>query len=101
MRFEFGFGSADDQPKDFRFGIIENLAEELRTNENTAVLWHCKCLLADTNTPNALDDEIELFCPDMFVERVRALRWESPKASAKNLASTPLQKIGVWNLHHV
>ena len=26
VRFEFGFGGANDQPKDFRFSVIEDLA---------------------------------------------------------------------------
>ena len=35
MRIKFSFGGTNDQPKDFRLCVIEDLAQELRSDENT------------------------------------------------------------------
>ena len=101
VRFEFDLGGAHDQPKDFRLSVIEDLAQELRSDEYTAVLWHCERLLADANPPDALNDKIELFGSDVLVEGVGTLGWESPESSPENLASTALKEIRVRNPHHV
>ena len=78
MRLEFGFGGANDQPKHLRFGIIEDLAQKLRSDKNTAVPWHRQRLLADTNASDSLDDEIEFLGSDMLVKSIGASRRESP-----------------------
>src|SRR6266481_2282190 len=100
-RFQFFFGRANDQPKDLRIGIIENLAQQFRPDENTAMFWHRNCLLADPHASDAFDDKIKFLHFGMAMECVGAFGWETPEPRAENLAFGALQKIGIWNFHHV
>ncbi len=46
MRCKFGFGGASYQPKGFLFCVIEDLAQQLGSDENATVPRHRERLLA-------------------------------------------------------
>jgi hypothetical protein len=57
--------------------------------------------LTNADSPDSLDDEIELLRPYMLVQRIGASRREPPQAGAKNLAPAPLEEVRIRNLHEI
>src|SRR5262249_26977184 len=92
---------ADNQPEHLGVSIIENLAQLVWPDEHAAVLRHGQSFVAHADASLAFDDKIEFLGPNVFVERVGALRRKPPKPRPKKLALCPLQEIRVGNLHQV
>jgi hypothetical protein len=92
---------ADDEPERLGVGIVEHLAQLLRTDQHAAVARHGQRLVAHAHSARAFQDEIKLFLADVFVERASAFRRIPPEPRAEILAPGAFQIIRVRNLHQV
>jgi len=92
---------AHNEPEHIGLSIVEHLTQLVWPNEDPAVLRDSQRLVAHTDSPYCFHDKIEFFRPDMFVERVGALRWQPPKPRSEVLALGSLKKIRVRDFHRV
>ena len=100
-RLQFFLWRSDNKPERFCIRIIENLPQHRWANQDTPVPRDRQCLFAYTHSSDSLDDKIELFHPNMLVQRVRTFGWQSPKPRSEEFASGALKVIRIRNAHNV
>ena len=95
--FKFFFRRADNQPKHFLIGVVEDLSQQFRTNENTAVFRNGDRFIADAHTTRAFDHKIKFFgfrmsTLETIIERLETSNPKSGKiAFARRLGLVPAE----------
>jgi hypothetical protein len=81
--------------------IVENLAQKRRADQNSTMFRHGDRLASNTNSPSAFDNKIKFFHLGMPMQRVGALRRETPKPGTKISLFVRFKKIRIGNFHDV
>ena len=99
---KFGFfWRADDQPKRLLIGVVENLAQLVRSDKNGSECRDSQRLSTDAHATGALENKVELLLTDVFVQGVGAFWRKAPEAGGKVFGAGTLKKISVRNFHQV
>ena len=82
-----------NHPKNFRIGIIENLPQHRRADQDVAEPWDGHRLFANLDAFDPLDDETEFLRSRVLGQRVCAFGRQQPESRAKKLAASVLEMI--------
>ena len=99
-KFRF-FRRADNQPKRLLIGIVEHLAQRVRSDQNRSEGGDSQGLRTDAHATDALENKVKFLLTNVFVERVGAFGREPPEARGKVFAAGALQEIRVRDAHQV